>query len=372
MSESNRPFDHDAPGPNRGDGRNIDPERGLLTGEGAQQVAPPERTRAEGGEPYGVWAQVPSDPASRADATYYDLPVLKQPTWIWAVPAYFYAGGAAGAAAVLGAAAQLSDRPGLSTLVTRCRWIAAIGGAVGTALLIHDLGRPARFLNMLRVVRPSSPMNMGSWILASAAPVAAGSAVLGSASGVLGAVGDAAGLGAGVLGGPLAGYPGVLLSGTAVPVWQATRTATPPAFVASAVMAAAGVLQTMKLSDREHGIVRRFAVAGAIGELLAERLVQRDAASVERVARPLHEGASGAMLRAAKALTVSSLVLNLVPGRRWRWAAGLSATAASLGFKFGMFEAGKASAADPRATFYQQRAGFGGAEATGRAAVAGA
>src|SRR5438874_11336372 len=88
----------------------------------------------------------------RQDPSYYDRPVLKEPVWKWYVPAYFYVGGAAGAAATLGAAAQLADRRGLAGLIRRCRWIAAAGGAVGTGLLVVDLGRPERFLNMLRVV----------------------------------------------------------------------------------------------------------------------------------------------------------------------------------------------------------------------------
>ena len=33
------------------------------------------------------------------------------------------------------------------------------------AALVHDLGRPERFLNMLRVVKLTSPMSVGTWIL---------------------------------------------------------------------------------------------------------------------------------------------------------------------------------------------------------------
>ena len=40
-------------------------------------------------------------------------------------------------------------------------------GAVAPApvLLIADLGRPERFLNMMRIFKPRSPMNMGAWCL---------------------------------------------------------------------------------------------------------------------------------------------------------------------------------------------------------------
>lgn len=241
----------------------------------------------------------------------------------------------------------------------------------GTALLIYDLGRPARFLNMRRVFRPSSPMNRGSWILSSMAPLAAGSAVLAGAPGILGAAGDAAGLGAGALGGPLAGYTAVLVSNTAVPVWQSTRRASPVAFMASAMAAAAGLLQLTRLSDREDRIVRRFSIAGAVVGFAADRALEREAGEVEQVAKPLHEGVSGRMLRAGTVLSAISLVLNLLPerSRARSVAAGLTGTVGSLAFKWGLFEAGRASARDPRATFRQQRAGRGGTEVTGHPAV---
>src|SRR3954463_16555439 len=38
---------------------------------------------------------------------YYETPLLKEPQWKWEVPVYFFVGGAAGAAAVIGAAANL-------------------------------------------------------------------------------------------------------------------------------------------------------------------------------------------------------------------------------------------------------------------------
>src|SRR4029079_3164051 len=93
--------------------------------------------------------------AGESRRTYYDIPVLKEPVWVWAVPTYFYSGGAAGAAAVLGAAAQIADRDGLHDLISWSRRIAAGGALVGTALLVYDLGRPSRFLHMLRVFRPT-------------------------------------------------------------------------------------------------------------------------------------------------------------------------------------------------------------------------
>src|SRR5690349_2808579 len=152
------------------------------------------------------------------DPTYYDKPTIKPPAWIWAVPAYFYVGGVAGAAMVLAFAGQLLGGRKLRRFEEHCRWIGAIGGGVGTALLFHDLGRKERFLFMLRVFRPTSPMSVGSWVLAAATPLSAGSALLTFAHGALWRwTGQAAGIAAGVLGLPLAPYTAVLISNTAVP-----------------------------------------------------------------------------------------------------------------------------------------------------------
>ena len=123
-----------------------------------------------------VWVEPAS--AAHARTTYYEQPVLKEPVWIWAVPAYFYAGGVAGAAAVTGAAIQVAGRGSMRDLMKKCRVVAAAGTAVGTGLLIYDLGRPARFLNMLRVFRPTSVLNMGSWILGAATSSSAGALLL--------------------------------------------------------------------------------------------------------------------------------------------------------------------------------------------------
>jgi formate-dependent nitrite reductase membrane component NrfD len=360
------------------DGRNIDPELGILEGEASRQAVPDERGRGEGAVPFAVWPEVPSR-HEPGDTTYYDRPVLKEPVWIWAVPAYFHAGGVAGAAAVLGAAAQLADdgdTPHLRDLVVRCRWVAAAGGALGTGFLIHDLGRPERFLNMLRVFRPTSPMSVGSWVLAGAGPLAAGSAILARRRGLPRRLGDLAGALAGLLGLPLTGYTAVLLSNTAVPLWQETRRSLPAAFTASAMSSAASLLDLLDLDERSERIVHRFGVAGKVADLAAMRAVESEADRTERVARPLHQGLGGALWRASKALTGASLLFSLLPTRRRRraarTAAGILGTAGAIALRFAVFHAGKASARDPRATFQHQRSGHGGFEVTGRAAATGA
>ncbi len=107
--------------------------------------------------------------------------MLKQSVWSIDIPIYYFLGGTAGAALTLGAAIQLVSPRGrhpLRRLSAICHWIGIAGSTAGAAFLIHDLGRPSRFLYMMRVFRPASPMNMGVWILAGAAPTAIATGLL--------------------------------------------------------------------------------------------------------------------------------------------------------------------------------------------------
>jgi formate-dependent nitrite reductase membrane component NrfD len=338
--------------PPKDDGRNIDARSGVLAGEGALQRV--EELDAE--RPYPGVPDIRDSTSDRE--TYYGLPVLKEHVWKSAVPAYFYVGGLAGASAVLGAAAGWSGNPFLARLVERSRLIAACGAVASAALLIEDLGRPSRFLNMLRVFRPTSAMNLGSWILSGFGGCAAVAAILRNRrNGPLATLGDAAALGAGLFGLPLAGYTGVLLAGTAVPLWHGAATALPPLFISSAVTSAASALDLCELNPIERRVVRRFGVAGKVAELFFSKLVERQVSRPAIVAAPLREGFSGVLWRGAKVLVASSLALSLLPqgSRPLRRAAGWLGTLGSIALRFGVVRAGRMSARDPRATFAQQR-----------------
>lgn len=358
------------PDANAGDGRNIDPRLGTLSGEAGQQGVPAERATSLGGEPFDVWRSTPT--TTGADDTYFDRPVLKEPVWEWYIAAYLYAGGVAGAAGALGAAAQLLDPEGLARVVRRAHAIGLAGVSVGSVFLVKDLGRPSRFYNMLRVFRPTSPMNVGSWVLAVFGPAAGAAAVLPS-RGPLGILKRAGGLGAGVAGVPLAGYTGVLVAATTVPAWHGARRALPPLFMASGVSGAASLLQLLDMDEREDKAVRRYGILGKTAELAAAAALDREVRVVEAVERPYKQGLSGQLWKASKALTGVSLLLSLVPGRsrRRNIASGVLGTLGSIAVRFAVFEAGRASARNPRATFHQQRAGFGAEAVTGTAAVTG-
>jgi formate-dependent nitrite reductase membrane component NrfD len=340
------------------DGRSIDPELGKLAGWAAEaEVERPDRAfpLAPERDELPVAAT-----AATSSPTYYDMPAVKRPVWKPYIPAYFYAGGLAGGAAVLAAAAQLAPRGHeLRRLVGRGRFIAAAGCAASAALLIADLGRPARFLNMLRVFRPTSPMNVGTWIISVAGGASGLAALLGGRRGALGRIGEGAGTVAGAAGLPLAGYTAVLLANTAVPLWQGARHTLPFLFVASSAASAAALLEMFPATRREHRVVRLFGVASKTAELVAMAAVTAECASRgPSVARPLIVGTSGRLWKAAAALGAASLGLSLLSGggRARRAAAGLLGTAAALALRFALAEGGTASTRDPRATFEPQRA----------------
>ncbi|MDP9476821.1 MAG: polysulfide reductase NrfD, partial [Actinomycetota bacterium] len=150
---------------------------------------------------------------------YYGRPVLKEPTWTWEIPWYFFAGGLAGASSGLAVAARLAGNDELA----RRALLAALGGAaVSPVLLIMDLGRPGRFYNMLRVVKPTSPMNVGTWILTAFGP-SAGFAALNDVLGVFPRLGRLSEWSAALLGPALATYTAVLVADTSIPVWHEAR-----------------------------------------------------------------------------------------------------------------------------------------------------
>jgi hypothetical protein len=291
--------------------------------------------------------------------SYYGRPVIKEPVWQAPdVAGYLFFGGLAGASSVLAAAAHLSGHRELA----RVAKVSALGAiSLSAAALVHDLGRPARFTNMLRVFKPSSPMSVGSWLLAGYGPVA-GAAAVSEVTGILPAAGTAATLGAGLLGPAIATYTAALICDTAVPSWHAGYREMPYVFVGSAASAAGG-LGLLATAPGAAEPARKLAVLGASVELVAKRrLISRLAAtpgleSSRGLAEPYEEGRTGVVLRLAEGLTAGGLA-GAVLGRRSRALSALSGAsllAASALTRFGIFEAGMASARDPKYTIVPQR-----------------
>jgi hypothetical protein len=179
----------------------------------------------------------------------------------------------------------------------------------------------------------------------------------------LGRIGRAAGLGLGVAGLPLAGYTAVLLGNTAIPVWQGVRRTLPFLFVGAAMAGAGAVLELLGVDDAEARVVRRFRAVGEAVELVGAIAAEGELRRSPRAVLPLREGRSGALWTAARVLTAGALMLGI--GARTR-GARLAGTflgfAGGLLLRFAVTDAGRRSAADPRATFEPQRIARGGCE----------
>lgn len=340
------------------DGRDIDIAVASLEGEGAQQKARDIDRHLRRISP-NPWGEVPQ--TVEADPTYYDRPMLKQSVWSIDIPLYYFLGGTAGAAMTLGAAIQLVSPRGehpLRRISAICHWTGIIGSTAGAVFLVHDLGRPSRFLYMMRVFRPTSPMNVGVWILAGAAPAAIATGLLVKRGGLLGQLGEFTGYVAGMFGAALAGYTGVLVSNSAVPIWQAARRWLPVLFVASSAASAASVIDIVACEACDSGITRAFGTAGRAVELAASLMVEQAASVVPKVAEPLQHGGPAILWKAARNLTTASLIVSLLPGRRRKMAvvAGVLGVAGSFCLRMAVHYMSNVSARDPRASFYQQRA----------------
>ncbi|HEY3775246.1 MAG TPA: NrfD/PsrC family molybdoenzyme membrane anchor subunit [Solirubrobacteraceae bacterium] len=284
--------------------------------------------------------------------SYYGRPIINPPIWEELdIGGYLFLGGLAGSSSIIAAAADLTGRRAMARV---SRVGASVAISASLLALIHDLGRPLRFLNMLRVFKPSSPMSVGVWILVGYAPLTFGATASEFLDELPDALGRAAGVGAAGLGAGVASYTAALVADTAVPAWHDGFRELPFLFVGSAATAGAG-LALVGSPTVETVPVRRLALAGACVELIAERRMER---SLGMVAETLRTGSAGRKMRAAAALTaLGAAGAALAAGRSRRAAAlsGAALVAGSLCTRLGIFEAGMMSARDPKYTVVPQR-----------------
>jgi hypothetical protein len=288
--------------------------------------------------------------------SYYGLPVLKAPVWTWQIPLYFFLGGISGVSACLGLVAHIfrSD----PALVRTCLWIALIGASICPILLIADLGRPARFLNMLRVFKFRSAMSMGAWILVAFSNCAF-LAVLcfelvlrGFANPLLIPLLWLLEGAAAITGLLLASYTGVLIGATAIPVWSENRELLPAHFLTSGLGGSAAILELTGFLIPATQILG-FVASGI--ETLIEVFLEVRKRPVDA---PLHHGRSGRTLRVAGLLEgPAALLLRAVFGssHTGRYAAAVCFLLGSLLSRYAWIWAGRASAHDPHALFNLQR-----------------
>ena len=296
------------------------------SGGSAEQVVPPSEFRS-----------------------YYGQRVLKETVWGPDIPSYLFLGGLAGASSTLAAGAQFTGHQELARAAK-----AGAAGAISLSMvaLVHDLGRPARFVNMLRVFKVTSPMSVGSWLLSAYTPVALAAAAS-AVTAKLPRAGLAATTAAAILGPTVAAYTSVLLADTAAPAWHDAYHELPYLFTGSAATAAGG-LSLLTVAPGRAGPAARLAAMGAAAELTAEWLIDR---RIGPAGQAYRKGKAGALMRAGQILAVGGTAGALL-GRRNRAASALSGVALLAGSavtRFGVFEAGRASARDPGYAIQPQR-----------------
>ncbi|MGH3050254.1 MAG: NrfD/PsrC family molybdoenzyme membrane anchor subunit [Gaiellaceae bacterium] len=282
--------------------------------------------------------------------SYYGRPVIKEPVWTWEIPTYFFTGGLAGASSVLSSAARVA---GNEKLARTALYVGAVADLVSPALLISDLGRPERFHHMMRVVKITSPMNIGSWVLLVSGGASSTAAAL-ELLDWLEPVKRAAEVVATLSGPLLATYTGVLVANTAVPVWHEGRRELPWIFGASAA-ASAGAAACLFLDPEGAGPARRLAIAGVATEGALMQAMETRLGPIGEVYR---QGAAGKLAWAAKGLSTAGAALLALKGRRSRAAAvagGALVCAGEMCLRWTVFKAGFQSARDPKYVVESQR-----------------
>jgi formate-dependent nitrite reductase membrane component NrfD len=282
--------------------------------------------------------------------SYYGRPIIKEPVWQPEIPCYFFVGGLAGASSVLHLGARLT---GNERLAKSSLLVGAVSVLISPPLLISDLGRPERFLNMFRVFKPTSPMSVGSWVLLVSGSTSSTAAAL-ELLGRLPRLKAAAEAVAALFGPALATYTGTLIADTAVPVWHEGRHELPWLFGASA-SASAGAAGAVFTAPHSAGPARRLAILGAAAEL---GLMQAMKHRLGFVGEVYDREAAGKLGRVSNLCTAAGGALLATRARRSRAAAvagGALVLAGGMALRWSVFRAGFQSAKDPRYTVVPQR-----------------
>jgi formate-dependent nitrite reductase membrane component NrfD len=283
-------------------------------------------------------------------------PMIHAAVWTWEIPLYFWLGGIAGGSSFV---ALASDVVGDRRAAVMARRV-TVGAALPCApLLVMDLGRPERFLNMMRIFKPRSPMSMGAWCLAAFSSTA-GAAV---GADLLGRRRSASALGGltAALGTYLGSYTGVLLASTAVPVWSRSRLFLPPIFVCTAaatgaaanrlVLAATGT----PVGDPSRTALGMVETAAMGTELVLSTVNER---RLGRFGEALDTGKANRKFELAKWSVRLGLALRFLRGRGGPWTHHVASVLYLLGglsFRFAWVEAGRTSAADDEAVAQMHR-----------------
>ena len=301
--------------------------------------------------------------------TYYERPMLKAPHWEWNVVTYLFLGGVMGGLGLIQLLADSSDESE-RRLKRTARISSFILAGANPAILITHLGKPERFLNMLRIVKFKSPMSLGVWGLvlysgAAGANVMRELAVIGVLPRWLRflAPGFLTPLQA-LLGAFTASYTGVLLSATANPFWSSGKRHIPAASVCSGLSSACALSTLLSVLEGNHRVVRRLERLEMIAGLAELGILAHFEQHAGAYGKPFFTGRTGKRLRTYTrgAGILAPIALNLlgsvvplpkpVDAVRSVTASVLTLVGGYI-FRDSLIEAGKASARDPRVAFVQ-------------------
>ena len=307
-----------------------------------------------------------------APSNYFNQPSIKRPHWGWNVITYLFAGGIMGGCGMLAAILDGRRSQSEARLLRNAKLASFALAAVCPMLLISHLGRPERFLHMMRIFKWKSPMSMGVWALVGFSGVAGATATATLArSGVLPRwlrIVDLPGMreAQGALGYFIAGYTGVLISATAVPIWAKGKFHIPAMCIASGIGGACA-LNTVLLAGGDNdeaihklGALELAASAAELGIILHFRQYAGE------YGKPMFEGARGERFKALTlqaGLSVPLAIGTVLLVAKPRGPLGkILAISASLLTLFGgyimretLIESGKLSADDPKAGLAQPK-----------------
>jgi formate-dependent nitrite reductase membrane component NrfD len=308
-----------------------------------------------------------TDP-EREGRDYYGIPPIKEHTWTWEVPVYFWLGGIGAGSHLVSTVAQLlgwKDR----AFFRASRYTVLVTMILSPILLIMDLGRPERFYNMLRIVKLRSPMSTGSWALTIfgvlsgliAAAQAARDGLLGRDNilvrlvktlipdRLLSVVALPVGLYVGL-------YSGILLSATSVPMWARNFLLMGPTFLSSGLSTGLSAISfILHLGDwGERRTLEALRRTERIALVIEGGLLAASLARMGRWGKPLYSKELAPLFLGGTVLGGILAPLALLSGRESRsrgLLASILALIGGLALRFAMIEGGRLSARDPQATF---------------------
>lgn len=298
--------------------------------------------------------------------TYYGQQALKYPHWDWKVSGYIAVAGTAGAAQALATLGSLRDPEGLRAARRGARLMALAGSTAGAAMLIADLKTPQRFYNMLRILRPTSPMSFGTYIFGAFGGASLFSAFAeGPAVGrrhLLRWLGKAAQLVSGFSGAGVATYTAALVSATSNPYWAAAPRSLGGQFAGVAVAMGAAALALWERLGGRDATARRFEKVAAIATLahvgastaVNKRLKECGVSQPIEQSKPQRRLKASSLIIAGAAPLVGyalSAALGGSAGRNAAMAGSCAALAGGMLMRHGLLEAGKAAREQPESGF---------------------